>query len=96
MPLAGAEEAFEGTGKEKGGGGGMRTRADQSAQADPNLDPEEMGVWVQRATFRSAFRLNCPPSFAVHDIECAVSPTSRSVSCSWCRPLTFVFSTSSS
>ena len=33
---------------------------------------DEKGVWVQRATFGSTFRLNCPPSFAVHNIECAV------------------------
>ncbi|KAI1791734.1 hypothetical protein LXA43DRAFT_888775 [Ganoderma leucocontextum] len=28
------------------------------------------GSWVQRATFQSTFRLNCPPAFAVHNIEC--------------------------
>ena len=34
---------------------------------------EERGTWVQRATFGSRFRLDCPPSFAVHNLECAVS-----------------------
>ncbi|PIL33882.1 hypothetical protein GSI_03588 [Ganoderma sinense ZZ0214-1] len=29
------------------------------------------GSWVQRATFRSVFRLNCPPAFAVHNVECS-------------------------
>ncbi|PIL33878.1 hypothetical protein GSI_03584 [Ganoderma sinense ZZ0214-1] len=32
---------------------------------------EGKGSWVQRATFRSVFRLNCPPAFAVHNIECS-------------------------
>ena len=33
------------------------------------------GSWVQRATFRSVFKLNCPPAFAVHNIECSVRLT---------------------
>ncbi|KAI1783735.1 hypothetical protein LXA43DRAFT_1077589 [Ganoderma leucocontextum] len=36
------------------------------------VDPDtlNLGAWVQRATFRSVVRLNCPPTFAVHNIEC--------------------------
>ena len=30
------------------------------------------GSWVQRATFQSTFRLNCPPAFAVQNIDCNV------------------------
>ena len=30
------------------------------------------GSWVQRATFRSTFRLSCPPAFAVQNIDCNV------------------------
>ncbi|RPD67561.1 hypothetical protein L226DRAFT_566250 [Lentinus tigrinus ALCF2SS1-7] len=29
------------------------------------------GSWVQRAVFHSTFRLDCPPTFAVHNIECS-------------------------
>ena len=35
-------------------------------------DPDGKGIWVQRATFGSTFRLDVPPSFALHNIECAV------------------------
>ncbi|KAI0665732.1 hypothetical protein C8Q78DRAFT_985738 [Trametes maxima] len=33
-------------------------------------DPEAKGTWVQRATFRSTFRLDCTPSFALDIIKC--------------------------
>ncbi|KAM5536525.1 hypothetical protein V8D89_009802 [Ganoderma adspersum] len=31
---------------------------------------EGKGSWVQRASFQSTFRLNCPPTFAVKNIDC--------------------------
>ncbi|TBU44360.1 hypothetical protein BD309DRAFT_40846 [Dichomitus squalens] len=34
---------------------------------------EEKGSWVQRATYQSTFRLNCPPSSVVANIECSYS-----------------------
>ena len=37
------------------------------------------GSWVQRASFQSTFRLNCPPTFAVKNIDCNV--------CRACLPL---------
>ncbi|KAI0641603.1 hypothetical protein C8Q79DRAFT_919106 [Trametes meyenii] len=33
-------------------------------------DPDAKGTWVQRATFRSTFRLDCAPSFALDIIKC--------------------------
>ncbi|KAI0737846.1 hypothetical protein C8Q80DRAFT_1114565 [Daedaleopsis nitida] len=45
---------------------------EKAAANEKQQDPgEEKGVCVQRTTFRSAFRLTCPPSFAVQNIECA-------------------------
>ncbi|KAI0675742.1 hypothetical protein C8Q78DRAFT_346210 [Trametes maxima] len=28
------------------------------------------GSWIQRATFRTTIRLDCPPSFAIHTLKC--------------------------
>ncbi|PIL28281.1 hypothetical protein GSI_09569 [Ganoderma sinense ZZ0214-1] len=33
-------------------------------------EKEGKGSWVQRVAFQSTFRLNCPPAFAVKNIEC--------------------------
>nr|VWO99828.1 Structural maintenance of chromosomes protein [Ganoderma boninense] len=35
-----------------------------------SVHEEGKGSWVQRVAFRSTFRLNCPPAFAVKNIEC--------------------------
>ncbi|KAI0364559.1 hypothetical protein BV20DRAFT_1125540 [Pilatotrama ljubarskyi] len=32
--------------------------------------PEAKGVWIQRATFRGTFVLDCPPTFATDNIKC--------------------------
>ena len=39
---------------------------------DQQSEEQGKGTWVQRAMFQSTFRLNCPPSFAVANIECSV------------------------
>lgn len=40
--------------------------------------PQTKGVWVQRATYRSTFKLNCPPSFEQPFLQCSVCPSPRS------------------
>ncbi|KAL1944373.1 hypothetical protein VTO73DRAFT_3558 [Trametes versicolor] len=34
------------------------------------VDPHAKGTWVQEATFRSTFRLDCPPTFALNTLTC--------------------------
>ncbi|KAI0638685.1 hypothetical protein C8Q77DRAFT_1154295 [Trametes polyzona] len=34
-----------------------------------DADPETKGTWVQEATFKSTFRLDCPPTFAIEIIK---------------------------
>ncbi|KAI0684386.1 hypothetical protein C8Q76DRAFT_788686 [Earliella scabrosa] len=34
-------------------------------------DADAKGVWAQRATFHSTFKLSCAPAFSVHNIDCA-------------------------
>lgn len=36
------------------------------------VGPETKGTWIQRATFQSSFRLDCPPTFATETIQCDV------------------------
>ncbi|KAI0741772.1 hypothetical protein C8Q80DRAFT_1110257 [Daedaleopsis nitida] len=63
VPLASAtEDTYKETESEKGQVGERGSEA-----ADPNA----MGMWVQRATYRSTFRLTCAPSFAVENIRCS-------------------------
>lgn len=51
--------------------GKAQDREQQPAAGGSDPDGEKC-VCVQRATFRSAFRLTCPPFFRVHSIECSV------------------------
>lgn len=37
-----------------------------------DVDPHTKGTWVQEATFRSTFRLDCPPTFALGTLTCDV------------------------
>ena len=55
--------------KSKSLGSGAGKDADVGGDA---AGDDGKGSWVQRATFRSVFRLNCPPAFAVHNLECDV------------------------
>ncbi|OJT10307.1 hypothetical protein TRAPUB_13175 [Trametes pubescens] len=34
------------------------------------VGPETKGTWIQRATFQSSFRLDCPPTFSTETIQC--------------------------
>ncbi|KAL1944375.1 hypothetical protein VTO73DRAFT_3560 [Trametes versicolor] len=34
------------------------------------VGPETKGTWIQRATFQSSFRLDCPPTFSTKTIQC--------------------------
>ncbi|KAI0691289.1 hypothetical protein C8T65DRAFT_745494 [Cerioporus squamosus] len=43
----------------------------KGAQGDSGGSADAKGSWLQRAVFHSTFRLDCPPTFAVHNIECS-------------------------
>lgn len=36
------------------------------------VGPETKGTWIQRVTFQSSFRLDCPPTFSTKTIQCDV------------------------
>ncbi|KAI0364602.1 hypothetical protein BV20DRAFT_1125507 [Pilatotrama ljubarskyi] len=38
--------------------------------SEKEKSPDAKGVWIQRATFRGTFGLDCPPTFAVDIIKC--------------------------
>ncbi|KAI0832909.1 hypothetical protein BC628DRAFT_1335882 [Trametes gibbosa] len=41
-----------------------------SGKKKGSTNPDDQGRWVQEATFRSTFRLDCPPTFALPTIKC--------------------------
>lgn len=61
-------DAITGANAEKG-------KDKESGSVPADVDPDTKGVWVQRATVEGTFTLNCPPSLALHNIECAVRPS---------------------
>ncbi|KAI0800098.1 hypothetical protein C8Q74DRAFT_1214134 [Fomes fomentarius] len=57
-------DAITGANSEKG-------KDKESGSVPADVDPDTKGVWVQRATVEGTLKLNCSPSLALHNIECA-------------------------
>ena len=50
----------------------VRDAKEKEKETERSGDADAKGSWVRRAVFHSTFRLDCPPTFAVHNIECNV------------------------